>query len=211
MHTQMDFTVDPKTGAGKGNARKLRADGKTPGVVYGRDLAPVMVTFREKDLAKALSTPAARNVFLNLKSEDKRIDGSRVMVKDLQVHPVKRVFVHADFYKLDPDRVIHVTVPVRLEGTAVGVKAGGIMQVTRREVLVASLPDNLPEAIMIDVSDLKPGASLHVGDLVPPDGVTILTSPQLAICAVISASQEVEAVAEPTGAAPEQEGTAAEE
>jgi large subunit ribosomal protein L25 len=208
MHTQLEFTVEPKSGTGKGAARKLRASGKTPGVVYGRDLAPVMVTFREQDLVKALSTPAARNVFLSLKSADERVNGVRVLVKDLQVHPVKRVFVHADFYKLDPTRTIHATVPIRLEGTAIGVKMGGIMQVARREIHVACLPDDLPEVIVVDVTEMKPGASIHVGDLATPEGVKILSSPQLAICAVITPTAIQEAAAAEAAPAPEEEGEA---
>jgi len=193
MHTQVEFTVEPKSGAGKGAAHKARASGKTPGIVYGRDLAPVMVTFREQDLVKALSTSAARNVFLSLKSADERINGVRVLVKDLQVDPVKRVFVHADFYKLDPTRVIHATVPIRLEGTAIGVKMGGILQVAGREILVACLPDDLPEAIAVDVTELKLGSSIHVGDLAVPEGVKVLTSSHLAVCAVISPTAAEEA------------------
>jgi large subunit ribosomal protein L25 len=213
MHNEVEFTVEPKTGAGKGVARKLRANGRTPGIVYGIDLEPVMVAFREQDLAKALSTPAQRNAFLRLKCDDERINGTRVMVKDLQVEPVKRVFLHADFYKIDPNRVIHSSVPIRLEGTAAGVKMGGIMQVARWEVLVACLPDDLPDAIAVGVEELMPGDSIHVSDLEPPEGVRILSGPQLAVCAVIAPSaleeeEEEEEVTEEEleeGAEPEEE------
>ena len=119
MHSELEFSVSAKSSTGKGAARKLRADGKTPGVVYGPELEPVMVTFREQDLAKALTTPAQRNVFLRLNSEDDRINGSRVIVKELQVDPVRRVFLHADFYQLDAERKIKVRLPIRLDGTAV--------------------------------------------------------------------------------------------
>lgn len=188
MHTEVQFAVEPKVGVGKGIARKLRAGGKTPGVVYGPGLDPVMVTFREQDLVKALSTPAERNVFLRLQCEDERVNGVRAIVKDLQVDPARRRFVHVDFYKLDPARKIRATVPVHLEGTAAGVKMGGIMQVARREILVFCLPDDLPEAIMADVTELMPGHSIHVGDLEAPEGVEILSSPKLAVCAVIAPS-----------------------
>jgi large subunit ribosomal protein L25 len=188
MRTEVDFHVQTKSASGKGTSRKLRAEGMVPGVVYGPDTAPVMIAFREKDLVKALSTSAARNVFLRVRSPESPLDGSRVIVKELQVHPVKRVFVHADFYKPDPTRVIHATVPIRIEGTALGVKLGGILQVARREVVVACLPDELPEAITVNVTDLKPGHSVHVEDLTPPEGVRILTEPKLAVCAVIASS-----------------------
>ncbi len=200
MHTEVDFAVEAKTATGKGTARKLRASGKTPGVVYGPSLEPVMVTFREQDLVKALSTPAERNVFLRLKSGDERVDGVRAIVKDLQVHPLKRVFVHADFYQLDPNRPINATVPIHIVGTAAGVKLGGILQVARREIRVVCLPDHLPESIEVDVTQLMPGHSIHVGDLAVPEEVKVLTGPKLAVCAVIAPSGEAEAEGEGEGA-----------
>jgi len=196
MHTEVEFAVEAKTGCGKGSARKLRAAGKTPGVVYGPSLEPVMVTFREQDLVKALSTPAERNVFLRLQCGDERVNGVRAIVKDLQVHPLKRVFVHADFYQLDPTRPIHANVPIHLVGTAAGVKLGGIMQVARREIRVMCLPDHLPESIEVDVTSLMPGHSIHVGDLSVPDHVKVLSGPKLAVCAVIAPPGEAEAKAE---------------
>lgn len=189
-HTEIEFALESKAASGKGPARQTRAAGKVPAVVYGPDLSPTMVSFREQDLVKALSTPAGRNVFLRVKSEDSKLNGARVIVKDLQVHPVKRVFVHADFFRLDPTKVIHATVPIRFEGVAVGVKLGGILQIAQRDVVVACLPDDLPEAIVMDVTELKPGHSIHVGDLAIPEGVRILSDPKLALCAVIGAGYE---------------------
>jgi large subunit ribosomal protein L25 len=147
-----------------------------------------MVAFREPDLVKALSTPAQRNAFLRLTCDDERISGARVMVKELQVHPVRRIFIHADFYRLNPDRVFQINVPIRLDGTAAGVKLGGIMQVARREIVVACLPDELPDAIPVDVTDMEVGDSIHVGDLQAPEGVRIVSNPKLAVCAVIAPS-----------------------
>ncbi|MBI5443390.1 MAG: 50S ribosomal protein L25 [Deltaproteobacteria bacterium] len=188
MHTEVEFAVEPKPAAGKGAARKLRAQGKVPGIVYGPGMQPVMISFTEKDLVKALSTSAARNVFLRVRASGHDLDGSRLIIKDLQVHPVRRAFVHVDFYKPDPTKMIHASVPMRIEGTAAGVKLGGILQVTLREVVVACLPDQLPEAIAVDVTELRPGHSIHVGDLTPPEGVRILTDSRLSVCAVIGAS-----------------------
>lgn len=195
MHTEVEFAVEVKAAAGKGAARKSRAAGKVPGVVYGPTLEPVMITFREQDLAKALSTSAQRNVFLRLRSSDARVDGTRALVKDVQVHPLKRVFIHADLYKVDPERPIHATVPIRIVGTAAGVKLGGILQVARRELRVVCLPDHLPDAIEVDVTSLMPGHSIHVADLPVPEGVQVLTGAKLAVCAVIAPSSTVEEAA----------------
>jgi large subunit ribosomal protein L25 len=190
MHTEVEFAVETKSGAGKGAARKSRAAGKVPGVIYGPGMEPLMVTFREQELAKALSTPAARNVFLRLSCDDPKLSGARVIVKELQVHPLRRVFTHVDFYKPDPTKPIHANVPVRLAGTAVGVKLGGILQQIQRDVAVVCLPDNLPEAIVVDVTELTLGHSIHVGDLKAPEGVRVLTDPKMTLCAVIGAGYD---------------------
>jgi large subunit ribosomal protein L25 len=210
MHAELEFTVEPRTGTGKGMARKLRAGGKTPGIVYGFGMDPVMVAFREPDLVKALSTPAQRNAFLRLQCDDERVSGARVMVKELQVHPVRRVFIHADFYRLNPNRVFQIEVPIRLDGTAAGVKLGGIMQVARREIVVACLPDELPDAIPVDVTDMQVGDSIHVGDLQAPPGVRIVTNPILAVCAVIAPSAIEEPEEEEEELAEEEVGEEAE-
>lgn len=190
MHTEVEFSVSQKSGQGKGAARKTRAAGLVPGVVYGFNQNPAMVAFDERELVKALSTPAGKNVFLRLKCDDPSLNGSRALIKELQVHPLKRRFIHADFFKLDPDRAIHATVPIKLVGTAVGVKLGGIMQVAMREIPVLCKPDDLPESIEIDVSNIKIGHSVHVGDIAAVEGVEFLVSAKSAVCAVISPSEE---------------------
>lgn len=190
MHTEVEFTVNPKVGQGKGPARQTRAAGMVPGIVYGYNQSPAMVSFEERELVRALSTPAGRNVFLRLKCEDPSLNGSRALVKELQVHPLKRRFIHADFFKLDPDRAIHATVPVKLVGTSIGVKLGGIMQVALREIPVLCKPDDLPEHIEVDVSNIKIGHSIHIGEISAPEGVEFLVGAKMAICAVISPSDE---------------------
>jgi large subunit ribosomal protein L25 len=193
MHAEVELTVSTKTTQGKGAARKVRAAGLVPGIVYGYQYEPRMVTFEERALVKALTTSAGRNVFLRFKSEDKDIDGLRTLVKATQVHPLKRCFVHVDFFMLDPDREINTTVPIRLEGDSEGVRLGGIMQIARRSIMVSCKPDALPEAIIVDVTELGPGDSLHVSDLEAPEGVKFLVSDSLAICAVVAPPSEEEA------------------
>jgi large subunit ribosomal protein L25 len=92
---------------------------------------------------------------------------------------------------------------VRVTGTAIGVKLGGILQVAQRELLVACLPDDLPEAIVVDVSDLTPGHSIHVVDVPAPEGVRILSDPKLTLCAVIGAGYQEEGEAKPEAPAAE--------
>jgi len=192
MHTEVEFQVNPKTDCGKGSARQTRAGGQVPGIVYGHNLIPTMVSFEERELKKALSTPAGRNVFLRLKCDNPELNGARTLIKELQVHPLLRRFIHADFFKLDPDRAIHAMVPIRLMGASIGVKLGGIMQIAMRDMPVLCKPDDLPEAIEVQVAELKIGQSIHVSEIKQPEGVEFLASGKMAICAVISPSAEEE-------------------
>lgn len=192
MTNEFEFPVELKEAAGKGAARKVRAAGMVPGILYGHDTEPVMVTFEERLLVKALSTPAGRNIFLKFKSETKELDGAKILIKDLQVHPLKRRFVHADFYKLDPNRAITAEVPLRMEGTAVGQKLGGILQIARHALEVSCLPDALPEAITVDISSLGFGDSIHISDIEEPEGVTFLQPGKLAVCAIVAPAASVE-------------------
>jgi large subunit ribosomal protein L25 len=203
MHSEVELSVAVKPASGKGAARKVRAVGNIPGILYGCDVAPTMLNCSERELIKALSTSAGRNVFIRFKCDDEKINGKRALIKELQVHPLRRRFLHADFYMLDPNRPIHASVPVRIVGTAVGVKLGGILQIARRNLEVSCLPDNLPEAIVLDVTDLRLGHSLHLSDITPPEGVTLLENAKVAICAVISPSSDEEG-----GAKESAEGTA---
>lgn len=200
MHTEVEFAINVKTGSGKGNARKVRAGGLVPGIVYGYNTSPAMVTFDERDLVKALSTPAGRNVFLRFSTSEPALNGSRALVKELQVNPLKRSFTHADFFMIDPNREIHAMVPVKLTGNSTGVKLGGIMQIAMREIPVLCKPDFLPESIEIDVTELNLGDSIHVNDITPPEGVQFQAPPKAAICAVVSPTEEGEAKKEGEGA-----------
>lgn len=190
MHSEVELSVSIKTDTGKGAARKVRAVGNVPGIIYGSDATPTMIACSERELVKALSTSAGRNVFIRFKCDDAGVNGTRALIKELQVHPLRRRFVHADFFKLDPTRPIHAAVPVRVEGTAVGVKLGGILQLAARHLEVSCLPDNLPEAITVDVTELRLGHSIHISDITPPAGVTFLAGPKLTVCAVVSPTDD---------------------
>ncbi|PLX40921.1 MAG: 50S ribosomal protein L25 [Deltaproteobacteria bacterium] len=207
MTNEFEFPVELKETAGKGAARKVRAAGMVPGILYGHDTEPVMVIFEERLLVKALSTPAGRNVFLKFKSEAKELDGAKILIKDLQVHPLKRRFVHADFYKLDLNRAITAEVPVRLEGTSEGQKLGGILQIARHALEVSCLPDALPESIVVNISKLGFGDSIHISDIEEPEGVTFLQPGKLAVCAIVAPAATSDEAAEGEEEELEEEGS----
>lgn len=144
---------------GKKDAKKLREQGLVPGVLYGKDeVTHLAVPF--SDLRPFIYTP---NVYLI----DLEIDGEvhKAMIQDVQWHPVDEQILHIDFLKIEADKPVKIGVPVKLVGTAKGIKAGGKLKVNMRKLRVKALAENLPDAIEVDITRLAIGDSIKVGEL----------------------------------------------
>jgi large subunit ribosomal protein L25 len=187
-----------RTGAGKGPARRTRAEGLIPGVVYGKHLEkPLSIALNAKAVRTAVTTPKKLNTIIGLK-----IDGGAermVLLKEYQLDPVSRELLHADFIDVRENEQVKVNVPLTLTGKAEGVANGGILSQMRRELEVWALPAAIPQSIDVDVTTLKIGYALHINDVKLPAGITVKTHVNYTL-AVITAP-EVEKVAEPTAAA----------
>ena len=180
----MEVTLDAEArpGTGKGVARKLRAAGKVPGVIYGRGLAPTPVAVEKMALMRAFKTDAGRNVLIDLKIEG---ETHLTLARELQRDPIRGAIVHVDFLKIARDQAIEVDVPIHIEGDSPGVKEGGVIEHHLWNVRVSCLPTNVPDRIIADVSTMVIGDMLRVENLTVPEGVTILTDPQEAVLGVV--------------------------
>lgn len=208
-----ELAIENRNDTGKGVARKLRATGKIPGICYspGEDAKPIALDPRALDRL-IRSSSAGMNTLIDLKGGDS-LDGTVVLVKDIQRDPVKGNALHADLYAIDVNKAIHVSVPIQLDGEAKGVKLdGGILDQALREVELNCLPRAIPEEIRCDVSALELNDSLHVRDLILPDGVELLTDGDLSIVSVATPKEVEEATpdVEETAEAAAAEGAAAE-
>jgi large subunit ribosomal protein L25 len=205
-----ELVVEVREATGKGAARKLRQAGRIPGVCYGRNATPLSVSLDPKGLEHVLTTSSSGlNTLFELKGGGD-FDGKPVLVRELQRNPVSGHLVHADLYMVDLQQKVHVSVPVHLEGSPEGVKMGGILDHTLREIEFECLPQSIPEEVRVDVSALEIGDSLHVSDLMLPVGATLLSDPELAV--VLVATPAVEEEATPAeGEVPEGEEAAAAE
>ena len=187
---------------GKGAAKKLRKENKTPAVFYGSDTDNLMLTVDSSDLKKIMKKTAGENIILGLQIEsDKGSDSKMVMLKELQSDPVRDIYLHADFYEVSMDKELTIDVPLRLVNTPVGVTNGGILQHVRREITISCLPDKLVEFIDLDVSELDIGESLHIKDINLPEGTRSLQEGSLTVAVVIAptisaAEEEVEEIEE---------------
>lgn len=161
----MDATLQAvkRNDTGKNQARRHRAAGRLPAVVYGAG-GPLPVTVEPKALSRILHSESGANTLITL-SVDGESD-ARVLVKEYQLDPITRHLLHADFYRVAMDQAIIVTVTVELEGEAKGVKQqGGILDFVQREVSIECLPGDIPEHIVIDVSDLMLNEAVRLRDV----------------------------------------------
>jgi large subunit ribosomal protein L25 len=157
-----------------------------------------------KDLEKILTSGARENTLIGLKisgAGSEKIGPKVVMLKDLQIHPTRRTYLHADFYAVAMSEKVEVEVPIRLTGKAEGTKSGGILQQPQREVRVRCLPTDIPEFIEVDVSGLKIGDSLHVQDIIPTAVCEIVAETNFTLASVVppiseAKYEEIVAVAE---------------
>jgi large subunit ribosomal protein L25 len=161
---QSQLNVVSRKDVGKGGARALRRQGLVPGVVYGRGMEACGVAVDPKALQQAIATKAGWNTLITLQGEGP-FDGKVVILKDMQVHPLRRQAIHVDFQAVDLTQKVHVMVPVHVIGKAIGEKLGGQVQIIRHELEVVCLPDSIPISIDIDVTELGIGDVVHINDV----------------------------------------------
>lgn len=181
--------------SGKGPARRLRKAGFVPAILYGRRREPLQLAVLSSDLAKLVSN-REENVFINLIIGDEKKTENISIIKEIQVEPVSRRFLHVDFCEIDLTHEITVEVPIHLIGTPKGVENGGELHHLKRHVKVSALPASLPEYIEVDVTHLDIGDAIHIDDIVAAQGVTILDQGDTAIAMVTGQRVEVSPVPE---------------
>ena len=178
---------------GNGPARRLRQAGQIPAVLYGPKTESVLLTVNKSDLDLALKKGRSGQIILNLVVQDNGETYTRpAMIKELQLHPLSRNYLHIDFYEIDLDRKITLGIPIVTVGSSVGVERGGVLQIIRRELEVECLPFEVPESIEIDITDLDMGDSIHVRDISLDGDVELLGEPNLTVVTVLSPKLEEE-------------------
>src|SRR3990172_5313060 len=185
-----ELTVKLRDKTGKGVARKLRAEGLIPAIFYGHKSEPIALSLNPTELKKIIHSDSGRNTLITLKFEGKKEKERVALLKELQVTPLKRTYLHADLYEVLMDEKITARIPIHFVGKAIGVKEGGIEQHSRRELDVRCLPGNLPDFIEADVTNLAMGDSLHVKDLKLSEGVEVLDPAGDTIVTIIAPAAE---------------------
>lgn len=194
-----ELSVQVRSERKKGAARKIRRSGLIPAVLYGPTVGNVLLAIDPHALLKAMDTEAGTNTLIKLRVEGGgNLTDKVVMLRDLQVDPLNRTPLHADLYEITMDETVMVEVPVRLVGKAVGIDEGGILDQGIRELRVECLPGSIPEVLELDVTALGMGQSIHVSEIVLPEGVKIVGELATAVVSISAplAEEEVAAPAE---------------
>jgi large subunit ribosomal protein L25 len=185
--------IEIRESAGKGVARKLRAAGRIPGVCYGKEDAPVAISLDARALQRLLDkSDAGMNTIISLAGGGS-LEGKQVLVRELQRDPVRGEYLHADLYTVDVTKRVDVSVPIHITGKATGVElGGGVLDHALRELELTCLPLAIPKEIVIDVTDVELGQSLHVRDIALPEGVELRSDADLSVVSVVAASKTEE-------------------
>ncbi|MEI9865796.1 MAG: 50S ribosomal protein L25 [Limisphaerales bacterium] len=179
----------------------MRASGRVPATIYGRQAKPQNLEINSKEFADLLNHSASENVLVDLSVENDARSKRLALVQEIQHHPLDGKILHVDFHEVAEDEKVTVQVPVETSGEAVGVKTGGgTLEHVLFKLKVRSLPKNLPEQIVVDVTSLEIGKSFHIGDIQAPEGVEILGDKHITVVAVAAPRTEEEVAA--TAAAP---------
>ncbi|RZB33919.1 MAG: large subunit ribosomal protein L25 [Desulfobacteraceae bacterium Eth-SRB2] len=189
----IELKTNIRTTTGNGPARRLRQKGQIPAVLYGPGTESVLLSVNISDIDMVLKKGRIGQALLNLVIPDNGETSIKtVMVKELQIQPVSRNFLHIDFYEVAMDRKIMVNVPVTTTGKAKGVEVGGILQIVRRELEVQCFPLDVPKSIELDITDLDIGDSIHVGDISLQSGIEFLGEENFTVVTIVTPKIEEE-------------------
>ena len=188
------LSAQPRSSTGKGVARKLRAAGSVPGVVYGHAREAVSLSVHARELDKLLSQIAAGSTVVDLTLGSAT---TKTLIREIQRHPFKKQVLHIDFQELVAGEKVTVDVPLVFVGVPEGVRlSGALLEQIMHSIEVLADPTTIPNHIDVDVSHLAMGHSLHVRDLKLPAGIEVLSDEDATMCAVIAPRAAIEAIAE---------------
>jgi large subunit ribosomal protein L25 len=186
----------PRTQVRGGKVKQLRAAGRVPATIYGRETKPLNLELNSREFSDLLHHSASENVLVDLAVEQDAKAKRLALVQEVQHHPISGKIMHVDFHEVSETEKVTVLVPLETTGEAAGVKSGGgVLEHILFKLKVRCLPKDLPEQILVDVSALEIGKSIHLGEIAAPAGVEIIGDKHSTVIAVAAPRAEEEVVA----------------
>jgi len=208
----INLSAEPRARAGKGAARATRRAGRVPGIIYGDGKDPITISFEPRELSHAIHRAGFLATIV-----DVSVDGAvhRTLPREVQYHPVNDTALHIDFMRVGAGAQVHVSVPVGFVNheRAPGLRRGGILNIVRHSIDIACAVDAIPDRVVVDLSGLEIGDSIHVESVALPEGVRAVIGSRDSTIASVAASsavrEEAMAAAQTAATAPEEEVEAA--
>lgn len=205
MANQVSLKAFPRTGVGRPVAKRSRAEGMIPAIIYGAHIKPTPIQVPELEVTRIFKRATSENMLVQLTLEEKGGASERLaFIQEIQHHPLTDRVLHLDFHEVRADEKLHARIPIVSRGEAEGVRtSGGVLEHVLRELEIECLPKDLPERIEVDVSALVIGANIHVNQLNIPANVTVLSRADTSVFSVLAPVKEEEvapvaaAIAEP--------------
>ncbi len=178
--------VERREGIGKEAAGKLRRQGKIPGVVYGGGVSPFAITVDRHSIQELLKQESGGNTIFLLKLKGGKQE-RRTMIREIQIDPMTRDFIHVDFIRVTKGQALSVTVPLELDGDCVGIRHGGVADFVTREVEMEVLPREIPDKIVVDISNVDVDELITLGDITDlfPPSARLLSDPNAVVVRVM--------------------------
>ncbi|HXT41447.1 MAG TPA: 50S ribosomal protein L25 [Candidatus Angelobacter sp.] len=194
----LSLKVFPRTLAKRTRVRKLRASGRVPAVIYGRQTRPQNLEVGLNEIEELIHHSVSETILVDLAIEGEAKSRRLALVQEIQHHPLSGKVLHVDFHEVAETEKVTVTVPVETAGEAAGVKTGGgVLEHVLFKLKVRALPKDLPEAITVDVTPLEIGQTIHLGEIPLPPGVEVIGDkkiPVISVAAPITEAQEAAAL-----------------
>jgi len=187
----IELNAETRVANGSNAARRLRADGKVPANLYGHGMAPLSLTVGAREFLRVMHV-SGENALLKLKITGEEAQNVDAIVKEIQLHPVTDACYHIDFNAISLKEKIEVHVPVHETGDCPGVRDGGLLEHTHRELEIECLPTDIPERIDVPIDQLQIGDVVHVRDIVFPEGIKCLNDPDDVVLSVHTQQAEEE-------------------
>jgi len=201
MAQQVKLKAQKRTVLGRNAIKKIKKEGLVPGVVYGSQAQPMALQLDARQLTSVLAHASSEHVLVDLEIADGSQSSNRLaLIQEVQHHPLRRELLHVDFHAVSTTEKITSEVPIEAVGEPLGVRTfGGLLEYSLRTLEVECFPQELPDIVRIDVTNLNIGEALHVRDIPLPSGVEALTDADLTVVSVV-ASRVGEEVTETTEA-----------
>jgi large subunit ribosomal protein L25 len=187
------LTAFARTAGRRAGAKKLRESGRIPAVIYGGQTKPQNLELKAKEIEDLMKHAVSENLLIDLQVAEDSRPKRLALLQEIQHHPLSGKMLHVDFHEVAENEKVTVSIPVETTGEAVGVKTdGGVLEHVLFKVKLRGLPKDLPEVLTLDVSNLKIGDSIHLGDIKVAESVEVLGDKHISVIAVAAPRTEEE-------------------